>query len=50
MPVSPAPSGSRELSPEIVQKIADRVYALLLAEAKREMERSRRKTGMKRKR
>ena len=47
MPVNQAPAG---LSPEIVQKIADRVYTLLLAEAKRELERSRRKAGQKRKR
>lgn len=38
------------LSPELVKKVADRVYAMLLADLKRERERSSRAARPKRKR
>lgn len=43
-------SQSQELSPELVKKVSDKVYALLLADLKRKHERDRRKRQTKRKR
>ncbi len=42
-------TGSNELSPELIKKVSDKVYALFLADLKRERERSRRKHQSKRK-
>ena len=41
---------TNEPSPELIKKVSDRVYALLLADLKREQERARRKNQSKRKR
>lgn len=43
-------SNENGLSPELVRKVADRVYAMLLADLKRERERRGRKDHPKRKR
>jgi hypothetical protein len=42
MPETPVP-GDAALTPELVKKVADKVYALWLADLRREHERSRRK-------
>ncbi|HUF39601.1 MAG TPA: hypothetical protein VMN57_13840 [Anaerolineales bacterium] len=49
MPETPVPEGGA-LTPELVKKIADRVYALLLADLRRERERNRISPQRRRKR
>lgn len=49
MPEGQTPQNN-EPSPELIKKVTDRVYALLLADLKREQERTRRKNTSKRKR
>lgn len=49
MPETPVPE-SGALTPELVKKIADRVYALLLADLRRDRERKRFSPQRRRKR
>lgn len=49
MPETPVPGGAA-LTPELVKQVADKVYALLLADLRRERERSGKPQQRRRKR